>query len=493
MAQLNDKLSHLPIEKKEFGFVQKNSYHQPDLYHEEVLDLDSPFADVVPVNTQVFTFLLLGDQNAGKSTYLHSFSYQNDINFLPITSIIPILSSSFINTRFYFGDAPNSNIPEKMKKFEPMDELPFLDTDIARGSFLVTREVFEFFLMEYTIPRPAELRTDTVYVVIQFIEIGGDHMDTLMEYRETKPQQQAVEATADPIHRSLVDILERSYDLLLKSKKTIYFINAATLFSTCETGESILNGASFVKLITRLRFLNATFPEGHQMLFYLSRYLQTAIFTVDSVVQSLGVIRKECGIDIMRMITTPLSTSVTEFIMIVLEAFAHAENWSLKIVNVWPASHIKEKSGHSDDTFEEGSLNPEEIISTLVRCFMSQMVQAYLHHCWLTNVLQVHSDKPPYAAVAEEIVKCYKSELEEFREKTKQHSYGPIYWIDKEDFRECLAEEDFVEAPHPVLLQGFERVSVRMVDLGLCLWHNTHNHANLIAVLKTNKGVSFDS
>lgn len=50
-------------------------YHQPDLYHEEVLDLDSPFASIVHVGTQVFSFLLLGDQNAGKSTFLHSFTY----------------------------------------------------------------------------------------------------------------------------------------------------------------------------------------------------------------------------------------------------------------------------------------------------------------------------------------------------------------------------------------------------------------------------------
>ena len=35
----------------------------------------SPFSSVVAAGTHVFTFLLLGDQNAGKSTFLHSFRH----------------------------------------------------------------------------------------------------------------------------------------------------------------------------------------------------------------------------------------------------------------------------------------------------------------------------------------------------------------------------------------------------------------------------------
>jgi hypothetical protein len=65
---------------------------------------------------QMFSFLLIGDQvekstdwfydlscvsqNAGKSTFLHSFTYEHDRNWLEINSILPIISSSFCNTRF---------------------------------------------------------------------------------------------------------------------------------------------------------------------------------------------------------------------------------------------------------------------------------------------------------------------------------------------------------------------------------------------------------
>lgn len=51
-------------------------------------------------NLQVFSFVLLGDQNAGKSTFLHAFTHYTDPNFLKLSSLVPVLSAGFINTRF---------------------------------------------------------------------------------------------------------------------------------------------------------------------------------------------------------------------------------------------------------------------------------------------------------------------------------------------------------------------------------------------------------
>jgi hypothetical protein len=42
--------------------MQRASYHHPDLHHEEVLEVDSPFASAVASGTHVFTFLVMGDQ-----------------------------------------------------------------------------------------------------------------------------------------------------------------------------------------------------------------------------------------------------------------------------------------------------------------------------------------------------------------------------------------------------------------------------------------------
>ena len=65
---MDSKLKELTVEKREYGYVQKYSFCNMDLLHEEILDLDSPFAKLVASETAVFTYLLIGDQNAGKSS-----------------------------------------------------------------------------------------------------------------------------------------------------------------------------------------------------------------------------------------------------------------------------------------------------------------------------------------------------------------------------------------------------------------------------------------
>lgn len=48
----------------------------------------------------------------------------------------------------------------------------------------MSRENFDFFLEEFNVGRDAvQYAEDTRYVVIQFIEIGGDHLDALMQYK----------------------------------------------------------------------------------------------------------------------------------------------------------------------------------------------------------------------------------------------------------------------------------------------------------------------
>jgi hypothetical protein len=49
--------------------------------------------------------------------------------------------------------------------------LPFLDTDIGRGTVLIGRSDFEFFLQENNLCLE-EYPSDTRYIVLQFIEIG---------------------------------------------------------------------------------------------------------------------------------------------------------------------------------------------------------------------------------------------------------------------------------------------------------------------------------
>lgn len=63
MWQDQPKTTFLPVETTSYGydsrtlwitssFLQRTSYQQPDLYHEEVIELDSPWADIVATETK---------------------------------------------------------------------------------------------------------------------------------------------------------------------------------------------------------------------------------------------------------------------------------------------------------------------------------------------------------------------------------------------------------------------------------------------------------
>lgn len=70
------------------------------MHDEEVLELEGPFSAICASGTVILSTCVLGDQNAGKSSFFHSLTKSDDPNFLQLTSLIPYMSASFINTRF---------------------------------------------------------------------------------------------------------------------------------------------------------------------------------------------------------------------------------------------------------------------------------------------------------------------------------------------------------------------------------------------------------
>ena len=95
--------SSLALERTPDGWLQRAAWTHPDLHDElveELVSLSSPFAAAGGASGAVsFTFLLLGDQNAGKSTFLHAFAHAGDASWLEMLSLLPILSSSFLNAQ----------------------------------------------------------------------------------------------------------------------------------------------------------------------------------------------------------------------------------------------------------------------------------------------------------------------------------------------------------------------------------------------------------
>jgi hypothetical protein len=65
-----------------------------------------------------------------------------------------------MNTRF--------NFEGEDFQFKPMDEPPFLDTDIAKMTLLLTREDFEFFINEHSVQMDSKVQMESYIVLIRF-------------------------------------------------------------------------------------------------------------------------------------------------------------------------------------------------------------------------------------------------------------------------------------------------------------------------------------
>jgi hypothetical protein len=143
--------SPLALARTTGGWVQRASFTHPDLHDElvdELVPLSSPLAIAGGgAGAVTFTFVLLGDQNAGKSTFLHAFTHAGDASWLRLSSFLPILSASFVNAQL--RPQPSRTVPS-------IDVPPFLDTDVGRARFLLTLEDFAFFADEFALPIPPE-------------------------------------------------------------------------------------------------------------------------------------------------------------------------------------------------------------------------------------------------------------------------------------------------------------------------------------------------
>jgi len=207
----------LAIEKKKDGVWEQCAwYSHPDLHDELVLNVDGPFATVATAETLAIRILIVGDRNAGKSTLLHSFMNAHDRDWLWLSSVFPVLSGAFSNVR-YGPQGPfilNGEQP-------PRDELPYLDTDVARCTLVLTKEDYLFFCQEFSLPM-THLTQQHDYVALELYELGGDHLDAMMNQT--------------PISEMHAAALAKSKALLEKVSSLAYFVNCTQLNSAPENG-----------------------------------------------------------------------------------------------------------------------------------------------------------------------------------------------------------------------------------------------------------------
>jgi len=299
-----------------FGLEQRCMYRHPDLYHEEVpeLDIETAVSQLdVASGCAVQTFLLLGDQNAGKSTMLHSFCRDGDARFMQLSSLLPVLSSSFVNTRLVPRKCIGEDADLNQRLSTVRDEMPFMDTDIGRGVVLLTLENFIFFCAEFGIQgyhvsekvqaagASSTFSSDVRFVALQFVELGGDHLDRLVRLRSASGDLAAVRAAeeqSDVDHvvagsedaaafwGDIHEVLLGSLRLLERTTRTVYFINCTTLFPG-----GCLDPLALRPMLQKLRFLDATLAGGGgavdgsgEIIFYCARTPDVDVESFDLVI-----------------------------------------------------------------------------------------------------------------------------------------------------------------------------------------------------------------
>ena len=458
--QQRSKLDCLPVTRHEYGYVQRTRYQQPDLYHEEVVEPDSPFAFVLPSGTQLFTFLLLGDQNAGKSTLIHAFANSDDANFLELTSFVPILSSSFFNVRFLASDSRTS----------PRDEPPFIDTDLARGNFLMTLEDFvfmanEFGFVERVIDETARCfraragsdraRLDSIrFVLVQFIEIGGDHLDRMMQTTQGSSSSSSSNEDDSDMTPFVRDIVSQSVQLIRRAYSSIYFINVTSLTEPVAgiSRRRKLSGVAFGRLLDRLEYLRTLLPERRRLLVYTSRLPARECFATEHREQDLLHVAREVSrvqqlsshdgmVDVADV--HPMTTLLGD----VLPQIALARGWEIEIVGVHEVNHLvlPSDTDGSTDTLS-APLNVPSIMCTLGRLFLTDAA--------------LYQSSEPTAFVIAHLVQCAKQCHQ--HDHAADHASGSAqdHWIEQRRFRAFLEHLHFTDIPETTALQHFERVAL---------------------------------
>eukprot|EP00913_Durusdinium_trenchii_P016180 g15205.t1 len=236
-----------PIVRARFGLEQRCAYRHADLYDEEVPEVDLETVIAKPelgAECAVKNFVLLGDQNAGKSTMMVPHSLLDD------------------------PDEPLSAI---------RDELPYMDTDIARGLVMLTLENFGFFCQEFGLWNPAEptpsfldFDPEVRFVALHFTELGGDHLDRLLRFVGSGEGLEALKKTEDiedeSFWKDMHEVLLGSLRLLRDTScRCAFFINCTSLFC-----EGTLQRKALRPTLRKLKFLDEVLG-GKEILFYCAR------------------------------------------------------------------------------------------------------------------------------------------------------------------------------------------------------------------------------
>lgn len=412
---------------------QRSSYSHPDLHDEVVLDVDGPFGSVGGVD--LIRLLVCGDRNSGKSSLLHALStHSGDRDWLLVNSLLPSIGGSFVNARFgQSGDF--------VPGCAPVDEPPYLDTDVARGTVVLTREDFAFFVADFGLKDNFVISGD--YVALELTEIGGDHLAEMMK------EEDAWTTRRRPPLLSVA--LSNSLDVIRNTSHIAYFVNCSTLHPG--------------KLLERLRWIRG--QTSAEITVFASRLPEKES-------EDIAVARK---IDADEMVSDHRSLTVSDDgdddRRSVLEAskrddlgtpltrtlFGFLTANSLRVDQVRPARHILPPSYQT----ETARVDVPGLFSILLALFDKRQPAT----C------------SPYLLVAEEVFAC----AEYAATTTVSDFFDP--WIDSERFAAWIEEDGCCgnfsgEFPPQLALPHFDSAARYLCDSNLLIRHHDAGHADVV-------------
>ncbi|KAH0488404.1 MAG: hypothetical protein KVP17_005205 [Porospora cf. gigantea B] len=205
-----------------YGFEQVATRQNPDRVHEEI-DSDQEWDDPFPSQGLHVTgsqVVILGDQNAGKTTFLYWLSCLRP----SVTSRLPYISSSFRNSRWLTTGLESAR-----------DEPPFLDSDLCAVSLLFSADDWHFMNAELNGP----ITPTDAPVRANLVEIGGDHLDRLLVAHSNVRAPECVRVAATEEETTFAEFigraLEASSGLLNTASVCFYFVNTPKFFACAET------------------------------------------------------------------------------------------------------------------------------------------------------------------------------------------------------------------------------------------------------------------
>lgn len=318
-----------------------------------------------------------------------------------------------------------------------MDELPFLDTDLGRATVVLTADDFAFFVVEHDLDHSlvTGAPADTRFFAVQFIELGGDHLDQLMN-----PDLCASQAARD--------IVARTQQLLGRCHKIVYFANGQQLFSG---PNQALAAQPLEILLRRLAFLAAS-CEGVNFMITMVR-CQASFMTLDEARDLWRLLPLLQGLPMPSFFSASVAADAAKVVTPVMLLQAVLQSLQTRPEHAFLARGVDVQA--LEHLHTDGSLWPEAIIATLARMFRNSMIQ---------------SSVDPSFLVAHHLFAC-------FRQPILRMVSDDVFdlWVDRETFRAYLDEAHNLEVPETLMLQKFDSVAQILIAKGLCLRHHSLN------------------